>query len=408
MEKKSKSSKILFIVVFILVALSGGILGASIFKFYVDDYYFTPFAGELNLSGYGYNSSNLVIRDPKKVVVNQDLKTIETANQSRGYMVGIFLKRDLIKNVFSYDSLSNYLEDESSDINNVNDDEFSSFYNLKNPKAVALTLTADGWVMTIDKDLRDLMEDDIVAIDDEKNIYQIDKIRSLKEENLFLIHLVEASNLSPVGFADSVNLKMGESLVVVDYIDKQLTTNILDKDVNSNLVENSDDIFLNIDLSYSNLDNFSNPILFNMEGKAVAFSNNNSWVTLDKYVFFWSNFLNNNEKENFYPSLGLNYIDLTNISFENGNKVSGALVYPDKNGQVFSLDSSAKEAGIKEGDIIKAVDSNQVGEGNSLRQILSKYSSGEEIDLTIYRNNTLEIIPVTLKNNKKYEYKISE
>jgi hypothetical protein len=400
MEKKSRLSKGLFIAIFLLVALFGGIFGAGMFNFYVDDYYFAPFVSELDLSGYGYNSANLVIRDPKKVVVNQDLKTIEVANQSREYMIGIFSKKDIIIHQ-DIDKLDEAKEGEE-------ENNLSSFYNINNPEAAALALTADGWLISIDKNLDGLLEKDLVAIDNKKNIYQIDEIKNLKEENLFLIHISQVDNLVPISFVDSAELKEGSSLIIVDYVNKQLISTLLEKDNNNELIKNSDELFSNLYLSYNDLDKFLKPILFNLEGKVVAFWNDDSWVPLDKYLFFWKNVLENEEENIFYPSLDVNYINLAEISFIDDNKVSGALIYPDKNGLFLSPDSPAKAIGLVEGDIIKAINDKQIDKDNSLNQLLGDYSSGEQVDLTVYRNDNLEIIPVTLNNNKKYDYKISK
>ena len=59
--------------------------------------------------------------------------------------------------------------------------------------------------------------------------------------------------------------------------------------------------------------------------------------------------------------------------------------------------SPAESAGIKPGDIITKIDGEKLTKDNSLAKIISKKKVGQEIKLTVWRDEKEEIISVLLK-----------
>ncbi|MCG2695735.1 hypothetical protein L6248_02275 [Candidatus Parcubacteria bacterium] len=89
-ENKKNSAMLIIILVVIfglLSGMAGGLAGRSFF-----DFYYLPLFGEINFSDMDYKGSNLIIRDAKKVIVEQDVKIIEAINSAKSSTVGIFEK----------------------------------------------------------------------------------------------------------------------------------------------------------------------------------------------------------------------------------------------------------------------------------------------------------------------------
>jgi serine protease Do len=61
-------------------------------------------------------------------------------------------------------------------------------------------------------------------------------------------------------------------------------------------------------------------------------------------------------------------------------------------------DGAAKDAGIKEGDVIISVDAVEVNSGAELQEQVSKYRPGEEVEVVLRRNGSLKQFDVVLRN----------
>ncbi len=91
-----------------------------------------------------------------------------------------------------------------------------------------------------------------------------------------------------------------------------------------------------------------------------------------------------------YPFIGINYEQITpQIASESNLPVKNGLVVLDVVGG-----SPASKAGIRQDDIVIAVDNNTIDEEHSLRSILFKYHIGDQVTLQIYRNG--QTIPIKL------------
>ncbi len=83
--------------------------------------------------------------------------------------------------------------------------------------------------------------------------------------------------------------------------------------------------------------------------------------------FAITNALMEPEKEEIkLPSLGINYINLSQTAQIDTTKQTGALIYPDKFGIAIVKDSNADKVGLKEGDVILAVNSLNLDENLDL------------------------------------------
>ena len=59
-------------------------------------------------------------------------------------------------------------------------------------------------------------------------------------------------------------------------------------------------------------------------------------------------------------------------------------------------DSPADKAGIKEGDVILKINNDDLGQGNALVNVLSKYHPGDEVTLQVLRDGKKQDVKVKL------------
>lgn len=100
------------------------------------------------------------------------------------------------------------------------------------------------------------------------------------------------------------------------------------------------------------------------------------------------------------PMIGVRYVNLTK-EIAKANNLSadhGALVYrgSQSNEPAVISGSPADKAGIKEGDIITAINGEEINENNTLTNILSQYNPGDEVELTILRDGKEMKTKITL------------
>ena len=96
--------------------------------------------------------------------------------------------------------------------------------------------------------------------------------------------------------------------------------------------------------------------------------------------------------------IGVRYVNLTpSIAKEKKLDVThGALISSSKNNSAIIPDSAGDKAGLKENDIITAINGVEIGVTGSLSSLIGEYSVGDTVELTIVRNNKTENIKLTL------------
>ena len=380
MKNKTIKINLPFIIFIIVLSVLGGVIGELFTRAYIfNDIYSGAFSSELNLNDY--NRSNLVIRDAKKVVVNQDVQVKETATQVRESMLNLFEKKAV-----------------NTDNKEINSYQLSDFYQLNQPKLSALIVSTDGWALVNTRSLssQKVLADDFIAINFEKTIYEIDKEIKIADSDLILIHLEEANNLKPISIMPSQDLISGQSLLALDH-NKQIISNFLKVNQGEALVKNSDNFDVEIEIYPEIKEIIEEPWLFNFKGQAVAILESEKWIPLSTYTVAIDNALLDSDQEKVsLPSLGLNYINLSQTVSQGISNQEGALIYKNKNGVAVLEGSNADKAGLKLGDIILAVNSLSLNKDLDLSEALLNFKAGEVVDFTIERDQSLEIISVEL------------
>lgn len=99
------------------------------------------------------------------------------------------------------------------------------------------------------------------------------------------------------------------------------------------------------------------------------------------------------------PYLGVRYINLTDdIAYQlNLETKRGAYIAPSSRGSSIVAGSPAEKAGLREKDIITKVDGQAIDDKSSLTSVLGRHEVGDEVSLTIIRDNKEETIKTTLE-----------
>lgn len=365
-----------FITLAILCGLLAGVLGEIITRVYfLKDFSVPYFSDDLNINDLNSNRSNLVIRDAKKVVVNEDVKIGETLSSLQPALVGIFKETSTSTSMVK-----------------------NSYYQLDKPFLTGLVITADGWVMlSMPAEIKkDFNYKNFIVITSDRRSYKIDKINALNDApgNLYLIHLNGALNLTIKKNITRSDLSLGQSLLVIKDIGSILPTSLVSIDKGQKVLS-SDSLELQLTLAGNIPSTFKNSFVFNLNGDLVAIINEEGSVVS---VFAYDSYLQNvlKKSQSLHPYLGINYLDLTNIKPANLNLEKGAWLIGSDERPAVLKNSPAQNAGLEEGDVISWVNNQEINSTNDLADIIATYKPGDSITLTYWRNNQEREIKVIL------------
>ena len=101
--------------------------------------------------------------------------------------------------------------------------------------------------------------------------------------------------------------------------------------------------------------------------------------------------------------IGVRYINLTpTIAKEKNLSVTrGALIAASKNNKAIISGSAGDKAGLKENDIITAVNGTEIGSSGSLSSLIGEYSVGDTVKITVVRGGKIEALELTLAAYKQ-------
>jgi hypothetical protein len=378
MSNEPKNRFWLLISVALVGGLAAGIIGEALARIYIfKDYSLSSFYGELNLSGMNANNSGLVIRDPKKVVVNQDVKIAETLAGVRPVLVSVFKEIPQTSSALEY-------------------------YNLEDPLFVGLIITADGWVAAmVPNGLKsDFKFKNYVVITNDRQVYKIDKTADLKNlpGDPLIFHLAAANNLTVKKNAARTELALGESLLSINSLTavRPVTLTALSR---SAVVSNSDTASARLELSSEGDDSLKNSFVFDLSGNLVALVANNAEV-IPAFSFnsAWSSLSQKNSVPSGY--LGVNYLDLSKIKTPLVSSDKGAWLYPSAAQPAVIKGSPAEAAGLAAADIITWVNNIELDANNDLADILANYKAGDKIILSYIHAGAEKEVEIKLTEKK--------
>lgn len=328
---------------------------------------------EVDIANSVYDRANLVIRDAKKVVVNQDVKIEETATSLQPSLVSAFK-------------------------HGVKD-----YYALEDAEAFGIILSNDGWVLLngLKETNSQTVIKDYSVISYDKKIYSLDKAFSVKitgDGTIYLAHLKNAANLSVRQNAGAYNLKPGTSVILLSADGKVLLSSIINKK-RPNLILSSDRPDISLAIADVITDEFSNALVFNLGGDFVG------WVDAEKnirpnYTFLpaWRAFIA--KSKSVFPSLGVNYLNLAVVKAPTLKTDKGAWLMGDDKSPAIINGSVADRAGLLESDVITRINNQELDQNNDLAETISSYMAGEVISITYDRGGVINEVDITLGEAK--------
>lgn len=329
-----------------------------------------------------FNNPNLIISDAKKVVVNQDLKVLETYNSAQASFVGIFKR----------------LPDNSKN-------KKLAYYDLDESLATGFILSSDGWLVLnatradLEKaDFNEVNLKSFIAITYDKKEYKLDQIVYEKSGPWVFVHLQAASNLTVRKLLDTRSLQMGQSLLLVSPKGAVLPTFLVDK-IWSTSVRSSDQSAERLVLANTLTNDFKNAFIFNLGGDLVALSDENKELILASSLdLSWQRLMK--DKTSRAPYLGLYYLDLDRIKLSANSINYGALVYPNDKGVIFDPESPASKSGLKSGDVIIRLEGQELRGGFGLSEALAEYKANDTITLSYRRDGQDQDVDIKLSEKK--------
>ncbi len=374
--KKIKHGFLIAIILAVVAGLVAGIFGEIITRVYLIKDLYVPYLNqELNLTNLNSGRSNLIIRDAKKVVVNQDVKVTETIGAIQPALMGVYKE----------------LTAKSSD----------DYYDLTNPLFIGLAVTSDGWMVASvpTKVGTTFSPQNYIAISADRQIYQIDEKVSFKNlpGNLVFFHLVEANNLPVKKNLKRTDLSLGKSLLVLNGSNNILLSSLATFEKNTNILS-SDSLDTRLELADTMRASLHNAFIFDLAGDLVAIVDSSGEVIpVFAYDHYWQSFLMDGEINR--ASLGVNYLDLSVNKPLDVSLTKGAWL---KDGAVPAVikNSPAAEAGLLAGDIITWINNQEINAANDLADVIALYNPGDTITITYLRDGVENEVEIELENLK--------
>lgn len=275
-------------------------------------------------------------------------------------------------------------------------DILNQAYSEQDSLAYAIVITNDGWLITnnIIKE-----NDDLVVINNENEIINV--VDVVNDSVLGINYLkIDKTGLDPIAIINSDNLEIGDLVYAIkpnlyNYQHEIIPDSI--RNLHTRLIETKSDlVYKSSDIVYGLLNTYINDNLplVNDKSQFIGFSinlNNKTYLLPSKYIRYSLSSLFSSDNEIVYPSLGIDYIDLSEFVSISKLPKKGAFIYNVIN----------KKSLLKKDDIIIKVENDEINEIKSLNEILLDYKVGDEIRLTLVRNGQEMEIKIVIEGINK-------
>ncbi len=362
-NKNKLDKKIFDFLAISIVGVIAGLLGALIFSSYFFTSSFTlPFFGQINFDSSNLGSNQLIIKQPQKVVIKQDLRAYEVINNIKEITLDIYplVKTNQITNKFSLDN----------------------FYKQKDSLGKAIILSNNGWLLTnihLDKNKK------YIFVDKDKNKYKQEKIIYDKLTKYSFIKINNNNKALPVAQFTPLNeINPGQSVLIFDKFNN-LYSSLIANLQSKNLIKSTEkfDCFVKIN------QNIKGAIVIDYKSRIIGFIGEQGVFPIInfnnalKYIFKQSKIKR--------PYLGISYYSLNSLVSKTDNFNNYGII-------VYNIDtnSPSQKAGIKIGDNIVQINSTKLNEKNDFTKIIQSLNPGDEINLIIKKGNKEKMISVKL------------
>lgn len=385
-SKLEKNKKIelknfwLYFLLLFICAIIAGIFGGTIMRGYIMKDIYAPYSyyNEVNLGNLNPSNPGLIIREPKNVVVNQDVKISETINNLKPSFVSVFQKIEppilsdkLIRAASGTEIITGQID-------------YNHYYDLRNPLLIGFIITSDGWAIASVDDDFDFLKTELVVIDSNRRVYELADLSVVNNDGLILFRLNEAKNLVVRKNLAKTNFFLGQSLLAFKDLNSVHPFNISSLKETEALLS-SESSSLSLELSVPAQD-IKNSFVFNLAGDlALIVNSKGELVPAFSYDYQWRSLIEANPLGR--PFLGINYLDLSDIKIASSSQDlnKGALLFSDGKVPAVLINSPAAKSGLKEGDIITWINNYELNSVNDLAEIVSLYKPGDKLTINYLR-----------------------
>lgn len=351
---------------FVIPVLVSALIGfaAGLGGFFVSRYYLANIVlGDVYLPNRDQvGQKEVIIKEAKNVVVEQDVKAKQLYVQSSKAIFGVYRKtaagKALVDQIYSKD-------------------EFLSH---------AVAVTSDGWFASYAN--IDLTERNIVLVKNDK-VYEVSRVINDPATKLKFIQ-VSSLSVPVLEFASRESLSNGQTVLIpntlenataLNHIEDVAYTNIVGK---TDLIESFENYNQRILLSQDLREDFIGAPILNLNGEiAGIFTSGRTAIKVNYINALLKSVLKNSKLSK--PYIGLNYVSLYNAvgsaSYGDGVQLirttSGITVRPDS--PFFKT--------LLEGDIILAVEGQKITAENTFTDIILDYRPGNVLKFKIKRQD---------------------
>jgi S1-C subfamily serine protease len=359
--KKIRTEILLSIVITIIVGFMSGILGYIV----IGSGGNLPFLGQVDFGGTNWDRQ-IVIEQPRSVVVEQDLQLKQVENDVLPTLTSVYFWKQSANNV-------------------------SQTYLLSEIVSGGIMLTADGWMISTDKSLS-LDVSKYRVFDYSSKELEIEKIIEDKETGIVFSKL-KIDNSPVVRMGDVSDIHVGQTLVIMSRKSGVTLTNVAKYGYEFQTI---DDVILSSDTSERELildtdlqHELDGTVLANLKGEILGIVRNGEVVLVDQFKNVINQVLGGQEIAR--PVLAIKYLDLSRVDGLSDLGDKGALVIG------APLKSSPAYGKLLDGDILLSIDDIGIDSQNSLHDLVGGYDSGDELEFLVLRNNSELTVDVVLK-----------
>ena len=279
-----------------------------------------------------------------------------------------------------------------------------------------MIVTTDGYILT-NKHVISGANSIYVVLADGTTYENVELVVADPLNDVAILKIKDASELTPVKIGDSKTISVGQQVIAIGNALGQYQNT-----VTSGIVSGTGRTLTATDESYSSSETLSDMIqtdaainsgnsggpLINAAGEVIGINtavyadgNNIGFaIPISSVKGLLKNVIENNSTSRAYA--GVYYLNITTSIAKSLNLpvTSGAYIYSENSYSAIIADSPAEKAGLKNKDIVVAVNNVKIGEYGSFSSLLSEYVPGDTIKLTVLREGNEIEIDLTLGEYK--------
>jgi hypothetical protein len=354
-----------------IIAAAFGILGGIAGALTAGAYFYKsalglPLFGEYRISENQMAGANLIIRDPKKVVVEQSERIFDLRSAAKPSLFGIFKKIAT-----------------SSPEASAKGKVLPSYYDLTEPAMQAVAATSDGWLIILPPPglKPEELKNGYVAIGTDKTPRSFQGIFEDKQSGIFFAK-IDAENIPVFPFSDLERKNPGTQIAALGLNGNIFQFTLAGTEESGGPIHDSAKPQREAVFSSSAPKSPTGWFLFSISGELVGMiGQTGKTIEVMGLKQALSGILKN--KKIAHPDIGISYLLLNETAGLAENK--GALLYSESGNTAVKPGSPAQKAGMKEGDILLELNYLEINSENRPEEIIRGQLPGDELPAKVKR-----------------------